>query len=833
MRVTLVGATQMTSKRIRVKNPDNNDEIFYYSYLRTTAVAPSTRNLLNQTVPLFVPGRRTGGYLPSTPAAGGYVALALQNDNLTTVTVSLDLLSADGELLGHSVATLPSGTRYVHALSEIFGITPPAGSGVTVTAATGIQMLGLAADDSTSAVAPINLGDPPAAQLLAVPATLTFHYSAGDPEAAFQTVAFTSSGGGALTFSCSVTPQSQWLSVTPGNGTTPATMNALVNASGLAVGTYQGSITCTPSGATPATVAVTLVVTGPGPQLNADPSSLSFSAVTGGAPPLPRNVTVVSSGSPVTPVITAGAPWLSVAANSNTTPLSLTVAVSTAGLSVGPYTSSIAVTSGSGTLVIPVSLSVTAVPAQTAATLTAPATDTLLSATATFTWTNTGAAKYRLDIGRSPGATNLFTAETTGTSMIVNGLPRDGSTIFVQLSTFYSAYLAPVTATYRVAGALAGGARFVPVAPCRVADTRNAAGPFGGPIMDGGSTRDFPVASAPCGVPAGAQAYSLNITVLPAGPLSFLTAWPAGQARPAVSTLNSFDGSVTSNASIVPAANGSISIFVTDRTDVLIDINGYFTGSAPPEALVLYPVVPCRVADTRLPTGPYGGPSMTAGSTRDFAIAGSGCGIPGTARAYSLNMTVVPAGPLSFLTTFPSGQPRPNVSTLNSFDGSVKANAAIVPAGSGGPISVFVTDRTDVVIDINGYFAPPGAGGLSFYAITPCRAADTRNTAGVFGGPAMTGGSSREFAIPASGCGPMPGVQAYSMNVTVAPASPLAFLTAWPTGAPRPLVSTLNSFAGRVVANAALVPAGTSGAASFFVTDPTHLILDLTGYFAP
>jgi hypothetical protein len=35
------------------------------------------------------------------------------------------------------------------------------------------------------------------------------------------------------------------------------------------------------------------------------------------------------------------------------------------------------------------------------------------------------------------------------------------------------------------------------------------------------------------------------------------------------------------------------------------------------------------------------------------------------------------------------------------------------------------------------------------------------------------------------------------------------------------------------VANAALVPAGTSGAASFFVTDPTHLILDLTGYFAP
>ena len=47
------------------------------------------------------------------------------------------------------------------------------------------------------------------------------------------------------------------------------------------------------------------------------------------------------------------------------------------------------------------------------------------------------------------------------------------------------------------------------------------------------------------------------------------------------------------------------------------------------------------------------------------------------------------------------------------------ANAAIVPAGTGGDISVFVTNASDVVLDVNGYFAPPATGGLSLYTVTP------------------------------------------------------------------------------------------------------------------
>jgi hypothetical protein len=69
-------------------------------------------------------------------------------------------------------------------------------------------------------------------------------------------------------------------------------------------------------------------------------------------------------------------------------------------------------------------------------------------------------------------------------------------------------------------------------------------------------------------------------------------------------------------------------------------------------------------------------------------------------------VTVVPDGRLSFLTAWPTGARRPLVSTLNSFDGAVVANAAIVPAGTSGEISIYVTDRTQVILDINGYFAP-------------------------------------------------------------------------------------------------------------------------------
>jgi hypothetical protein len=328
----------------------------------------------------------------------------------------------------------------------------------------------------------------------------------------------------------------------------------------------------------------------------------------------------------------------------------------------------------------------------------------------------------------------------------------------------------------------------------------------------------------------------MNVTVVPQGPLSYLTLWPTGQSQPFVSTLNSFGGIVVANAAIVPAGTGgAVSVFVSNQTDVVLDINGYFDPTVAANSNSFYPAAPCRVADTRAPAGTFGGPAISGGHSRDFPIPLSPCGIPSTASAYSLNVTAVPdTSFLGYLTAWPTGSSQPLVSTLNSWTGKVVANAAIVPAGINESMSVFVTDPTDVVLDVNGYFGEPGgAGALTFYPVMPCRVTDTRNPDGPFGGPEMEAQSTRSFTLPASGCSIPSTAAAYSVNVTVVPDAALSYLTAWPTGSPQPFVSTLNSFDGAVVANAAIVPAGANGAISIFVTNRTHVILDINGYFAP
>lgn len=372
--------------------------------------------------------------------------------------------------------------------------------------------------------------------------------------------------------------------------------------------------------------------------------------------------------------------------------------------------------------------------------------------------------------------------------------------------------------------------RFVPIAPCRVVDTRLPVGPLGGPALDPGQ-RDFPVNSGQCGIPASALAYSLNVTAVPFGALGYVSIWPAGQSLPVVSTLNSLDGRIKANAAIVPAGQaGAISVYASAPTHVVLDVNGYFLPAADPAGLAFYPVAPCRVFDTRLAAGALGGPGLGGGENRSFPVVAGGCVIPASARAYSLNFTAVPAGPLGYLTTWPSGSAMPVVSTLNAPTGTVTANAAIVPAGTNGAISVFASAPTDVIADINGYFAPPGTGGWSFYPVSPCRVADTRAPAGPLGGPMPFG--QRDLPVPASACG-LPGTaKAYSFNVTVVPPGPLGYLTIWPAGQAMPVVSTLNSLDGTIVANAAIVPTS-NGSISMYVSAGSDVVLDTNGYFAP
>ncbi|MBS1876654.1 MAG: SBBP repeat-containing protein [Acidobacteria bacterium] len=434
-----------------------------------------------------------------------------------------------------------------------------------------------------------------------------------------------------------------------------------------------------------------------------------------------------------------------------------------------------------------------------------------------FTGTVTGSGTLDFWVDANPGSARIGIITVAGLTYTVNQFAGTSTTPAGPMLSFY------------------------PVTPCRAVDTRSdqhKTGAFGPPSLPGYSTRQFSITGSGCGVPSTAQAFSLNMTVHPWSGLDWLSTFPAGDPYPGVSTLNAPGGGYVANAAIVPAgANGGISVVGGQQTDLIVDVNGYFAPPASGE-LVFYPVTPCRLADTRSDqgkTGAFGPPALRGYSQRDFPVGGN-CGVPTTAQAYALNVTAFPQGRLSFLSMWPQGQPYPNVSTLNSEDGNIIANAAIVPAGASGGVTIVSGEAADLVIDVNGYFAPPATGGLHFYTLTPCRVADTRSDqgkTGPFGPPRLEAYSQRTFPITASGCNLPATAQAYSLNMTVIPPGPVDFLSMWPGGGYYTGASTLNSPAGRMIANAAIIPAGSNGDITVVTGKPTHVVIDINGYFAP
>jgi hypothetical protein len=86
-------------------------------------------------------------------------------------------------------------------------------------------------------------------------------------------------------------------------------------------------------------------------------------------------------------------------------------------------------------------------------------------------------------------------------------------------------------------------------------------------------------------------------------------------------------------------------------------------------------------------------------------VVDSVCGPLSPSQAYVFNATVVPSAPLGYLTLWPDGSQQPVVSTLNAIDGAVTSNMAIVPT-SNGKIDAFASNLTQLILDINSYFAP-------------------------------------------------------------------------------------------------------------------------------
>jgi hypothetical protein len=144
-------------------------------------------------------------------------------------------------------------------------------------------------------------------------------------------------------------------------------------------------------------------------------------------------------------------------------------------------------------------------------------------------------------------------------------------------------------------------------------------------------------------------------------------------------------------------------IFVTLAAAILFTADRALAQSGP---FQYYPLSPCRLVDTRGPASTNGGPAFSTNTTRSFTVRGL-CGVPTSAKAVSLNVTITQASQPSWLAVWPSGQTRPNVSMIN-FEPSdpALANGIIVGLSTNAQdLSVYNNfGSVHVIVDVTGYF---------------------------------------------------------------------------------------------------------------------------------
>ncbi|MEZ5225025.1 MAG: CAP domain-containing protein [Ilumatobacteraceae bacterium] len=248
-----------------------------------------------------------------------------------------------------------------------------------------------------------------------------------------------------------------------------------------------------------------------------------------------------------------------------------------------------------------------------------------------------------------------------------------------------------------------GSAKFTPVTPARLMDTREGLGATG-PLASG-QTVSLQIAGQ-ASVPAGVSAVTLNVTSTDATNDGYVTVWACDAERPLVSNLNPTRGRVRPNLVVTPvAADGSVCLYTLNPTHLVVDVTGYLSGGS---VRKFTPSEPVRFVDTRDRTRPEvnagtGGGHVLAGQTLIVPIAGVR-GVPTNAKAVSLNLTVTNAAAAGYITAWPCGD-RPVVSTANYEPNNPVSNGAQLPLSGSGSLCIFSNQTAHVVVDVNGWWS--------------------------------------------------------------------------------------------------------------------------------
>jgi YVTN family beta-propeller protein len=227
-------------------------------------------------------------------------------------------------------------------------------------------------------------------------------------------------------------------------------------------------------------------------------------------------------------------------------------------------------------------------------------------------------------------------------------------------------------------------------------------------------------------------------------------------------------------------------------------------------------LAPTRLLDTR------DSAMVPDGGTVVVPIAGRH-GAPADLVAAAVTITVTGGVAPGYVTAWPSGEPRPATSNVNTEAvGQTVANTAIVVVGSDGAIALYAARATHVIVDLVGVWEPATTATAGrFVSQRPTRLLDTRAD------HPLDPAASRVLDL-----GPATvGADAAIVNLTATNASTPLYVTAWADGSPRPATSNLNvDRAGQTVATLAIVPVH-DGRIDLFASASTDLVVDLAGVF--
>jgi len=394
----------------------------------------------------------------------------------------------------------------------------------------------------------------------------------------------------------------------------------------------------------------------------------------------------------------------------------------------------------------------------------------------------------------------------------------------------------PTTPPTTPAPTTPGSVDFVPLPPVRLADTRagfttiDGADASGG-LRDVGSTLELHVAGRG-GVALNASAVALNVTAVDAVAPGFATAWPCGETRPTASNLNFDTGATVPNAVLAKVgAGGNVCLFTSQPIHFVVDVTGYT-----PVTTSYHPLNPARLIDTRGTGTTIDGQQQAAGavgadSTTTVQVHGRG-GVPGDATSVVLNVTTTESIADGYVTAYPCEKERPNASSVNGVARTTVANLVIAKVSNAGTVCLYSQSPTHLIADVNGYFSSSG----SFVPLVPARVMDTRSSAA---GTTIDGQAAGAGSLPlgtvthllVNGRGGVPNATTVVLNVTVTEPGAPGYVSAYPCGIDPPNASNLNYATGQTVANGALVKIGDGGTVCFYNSQPTHLVVDVTGYF--